>query len=573
MSKKGSTYDVALKKYWGHDKLKVLQKQVIHSIYAEKSDSLVVLRTGYGKSVCFQLPFTLDMSKCVIVVTPLIALMEDQKQCLKSKGIPVIALNSNLKPDIKSFEMSEITDGANKIIYMSPEFIVKNRTFVEELYDDERLAFIAIDEAHCVSSWGNDFRPSYKALGCLKDWMPNVNIMALTATATQKIRDDISKTLQLEDYYEFISSFDRSNLYIECTEKSDTLEEDFAPYVKEYGDKVCIIYARKRQDTENIAKALCKMGINAKAYHAGLNANLRTEIQTEFTLGSLPWIICTNAFGMGIDQNVQIVMHYGSPGDLESYYQEIGRAGRSGEPAKCIMFHGKGDMVVNRMLLKDIKDVEYKKFREIQIKNMEDYVRTNRCRRKVLLKYFGETYKYDNCENCDICTKHKQMSATINHDLRWPMFMFKCFIMHSEIYGGSTKLLNVLMGKKLKPIIQYHSSKFFGLGKRYDIAFWKLIIEVALYNGYVINQSIPSGFGTVILPTDKLKSWYNNAKPILKENKITGFDYDTFTTIAQHFQEIYEIPSTCDDLDRYIRKRTMTVLETSIYDQDIYDNV
>lgn len=188
MSKKTTNYNNTLKKYWGYDKLKTLQKQVIHSIYSEKSDSLVILRTGYGKSVCFQLPFLLDQSKCIIVISPLIALMEDQKQCLQSKGIPVSALNSTLKTSIRDLEMSEIIEGANKIIYMSPEFATVNRTFIDELYDDDRLAFIAIDEAHCVSSWGNDFRPAYKKLSCLKDWLPNINIMALTATATQKVK-------------------------------------------------------------------------------------------------------------------------------------------------------------------------------------------------------------------------------------------------------------------------------------------------------------------------------------------------------------------------------------------------
>lgn len=573
MSKKTTNYNNTLKKYWGYDKLKTLQKQVIHSIYSEKSDSLVILRTGYGKSVCFQLPFLLDQSKCIIVISPLIALMEDQKQCLQSKGIPVSALNSTLKTSIRDLEMSEIIEGANKIIYMSPEFATVNRTFIDELYDDDRLAFIAIDEAHCVSSWGNDFRPAYKKLSCLKDWLPNINIMALTATATQKVRDDISNILQLDNYYEFISSFDRSNLYIECISKHDTLEEDFAPYVRYYFDKVCIIYTRTRKDTENIAKALEKMGIKAKAYHAGLNAGLRSEIQDEFINGTLKWIIATVSFGMGIDQNVQLVLHYGCPGEIESYYQEIGRAGRDGKPAKCIMFYGRGDMVVNRMLLKDIQDIEHKKFRENQIHTMENYVRTSCCRRKTLLKYFGETYEYDNCENCDICAKHGELSATINHDLRWPMFMFKCFLIHSEIYGGSTKLSNVLMGKKLKPIIQYHTSPFFGLGKRYDVAFWKLIFEIAIYNGYMTNDSIPSGFGSIFKPTKKLTVWYINTKLILKEHKIKGFDYDNFITVAQHFQEIYEIPSTCTDIDKYIRKRTMTMLEQSIYDKDIYETV
>jgi len=362
-------------------------------------------------------------------------------------------------------------------------------------------------------------------------------------------------------------------LYIECRPKSDSITADLQPYVQSHGDKTCIIYARKKKDTENIASALCKMGIVAKAYHAGMAAPLRTEIQNEFIDGSLKLICCTTAFGMGIDQNVQLVINYGACGDIESYYQEMGRAGRDDKPAQCIMFFHNSDMVVNQIFLRDIKDIEYKKFRESQINQMKDYIRTNRCRRKVMLKYFGETYKYDNCENCDNCLRQNKMSVTINHDLQWPLFMFKCFLMKSEVYGGATKLLNILMGKKLKPIIQYHSSEFFGLGKRYDVAFWKLIIEVAMHNKYAMDQAIPSGFGTVILPTDKLKNWYNNTKAILKEHPVTGFDYDNFTTVGQHFQETYDIPSTCDELDRYIKKRTMTPLELMMNDRDIYEDI
>ena len=312
------------------------------------------------------------------------------------------------------------------------------------------------------------------------------------------------------------------------------------------------------------------MGISAKAYHAGMNAIVRTDIQNEFIDGKLRWICCTISFGMGIDQNVQLVLHYSSPGDIESYYQEMGRAGRNGEKAQCIMFYGRGDMVVNRMLLKDIKDVKFKKFRESQIHQMEEYIRTNHCRRKVMLKYFGEDYKYQSCDNCDNCLRRNKTSLTINHDLQWPLYVFKCFLMKSEVYGGTSKLLNILMGKKIKPIIQYHSSEFFGIGSRYDIAFWKLIIEVAIHNGYVLNHAIPSGFGTVIVPTEKLKKWYNDTKTILKEYPVTGFDYDSFTTVAQYFQETYEIPSTCNDLDRYIKKRRMTPLELLINDEDIY---
>jgi ATP-dependent DNA helicase RecQ len=495
--------------------------------------------------------------------------MEDQKQSLEEKDIPVIALNSNLTPTTKQMLMSNIIDGENKIIYMSPEYIIKNGEFVIDLWDQGRLSFVAIDEAHCVSSWGNDFRPDYQALSCLKSWIP-VPIMALTATATQKVRDDIAESLILDDYYEFTSSFDRPNLYIEGRIKTDSIKDDLKEFIKDYSDQFCIIYARTRDATTQIATILQKENVNAKAYHAGLSPKLRTEIQDEFANGDINWIVATVAFGMGIDQDVKLVLHYGSPGDLESYYQEIGRAGRDGKPAKCILFHGKGDMVINRILLKDIKDVQHKKHREKQILSMEKFLRTEQCRRRVLLDYFGEIYEADTCKNCDNCTKTKRISEDLDHDLQWPIFMFKTFMMYTEINGGIGKLLKVIMGNKVAAIKDHHNSVFFGLGKRYDINFWKMIIEICIHNEYLIEETIPSGFGTIIKVTDKLKQWYNNIKPIIKEKKMKNFDYDNYVEIAMHLQEEHSVPSTCIEIGKYIRKRTMTTMEYAIHDEDIY---
>ena len=562
-------YDTKFKQYWGHSKLKSLQKQIIKTMVEEPGDSLVVMRTGFGKSVCYQLPFLMLKNKCIIVISPLIALMEDQKQSLIDKNIPVIALNSNMTTGVKEMEKLSIIEGENKIIYMSPEYLVKNYDFIEELYNDDRLGFVALDEAHCVSSWGHDFRPDYQSLTCLKTWFPNLPIMALTATATRKTRDEIVETLQLDDYYEFVSSFDRPNLYIECKQKTSNMGNDLQPYIDEFSNQFCIVYARTIANVKKVCEHLNNHGVVAKEYHGSMTKNQRTNTQTEFANGNFKWIVATVAFGMGIDQDVTLVLHYGAPPDIESYYQEIGRAGRTGEPATCAMICGPGDMVVNRILLSEITDKEHKKHKERQIRHMEEFIRASTCRRKKLLTYFGESAKKLICTNCDTCLRDQSKGDEIVTGIQWPMFMFKCLMAHENMYMGSANILKIILGNKIKPIAKYHDSLFFNAGKEYckDPTFWKKIIEIAQCNNYVIDETIPSGRGVVMKPSLELKEWYNTIKPIISEHKLTGFDYDNYLSIQHLVQCDYEIPSTCLDIDKFIRKHTATLLELSIEDE------
>lgn len=558
-------YNVKFKQYWGHDKLKPLQKQIIKTIVEEPGDSLVVMRTGFGKSVCYQLPFLL-MNKSIVVVSPLIALMEDQKQSLIDKNIPVIALNSTMTPKEKEDEKNKILKGENKIIYMSPEYLTGSYDFIYTLYENNQLAFIAIDEAHCVSSWGHDFRPDYNALSCLKEWMEDIPIMALTATATKKTRDDIVETLNLEEYYEFVSSFDRPNLYLECKQKSSSIEKDFDHYVNNYYDHYCIVYARTIDNVKKVCEHINNCGIEAHEYHGKMTSKQRSDVQTRFSNGEFKWIIATVAFGMGIDQDITLVIHYGAPGDLESYYQEIGRAGRNGEASICSMIFGNGDMVVNRLLLNDEVTREHKKYKERQIKYMEEFIRDNVCRRKNLLKYFGEKVKKTNCGNCDNCLRDQTLTTSINEGLQWPLFAFKCFMAHESVYSGITNIVNVILGKKIKAIEKYHKCLFFNIGKKYcsDPKFWKKISEILLLNEYIEDETIPSGRGVVLKPTLKLKSWYNDIKPIVRENQLKGFDIDNYMVIKHLVNEEYEIPSTCMDIEPYIKKHTVTALEEGI---------
>jgi RecQ family ATP-dependent DNA helicase len=266
---------------------------------------------------------------------------------------------------------------------MTPEYLVTCEDFITDLWNSDLLAFVAIDESHCVSSWGNDFRPEYKALSCLKRWLPSLNIMALTATATTKVRLDIASTLGLFNPIQVVSSFDRPNLFIECGTKTSDIKFDLEPIVKKTDPNLySIVYVRTRDMTDKVAKVLRELGCTVNIYHAGLDLSTRKQTQQDFSTGKINWIVATVAFGMGIDQNVGLVVHYGSPSDMESYYQEIGRAGRDGSRAVCRLFYEKDDMVINRILLRDIKDPSYKRFRESQIRQMEKFLKFRNLHRK-----------------------------------------------------------------------------------------------------------------------------------------------------------------------------------------------
>ena len=279
-------YDDTLLEYFGYSELKPLQKAIIKTVLVEELDVLGILATGYGKSICYQLPFlVLGQTKTVIVVSPLIALMEDQKASLEKRGIPVICMNSNMTVSVKNYEKEQLLSGQNKIVYMTPEYLVTCEDFLIALWNCDRLAFVAIDESHCVSSWGSDFRPEYKSLSCLKEWIPDLNIMALTATATANVRKDIITTLGMKKYTEYVSSFDRPNLYIECKTKTSDIKYDLGDLVKEFNNKFCIVYVRTREMTETVAKTLKLLGIDAYAYHAGINSKIRHEIQQNFIAG------------------------------------------------------------------------------------------------------------------------------------------------------------------------------------------------------------------------------------------------------------------------------------------------
>jgi RecQ family ATP-dependent DNA helicase len=556
--------DDLLQQYWGYKSLRPVQKKIVKAIMKRDADVFAILSTGYGKSICYQLPFLINDSKqCVFVISPLIALMKDQESKLKAANIPVAIINSTLSQIEKQDLISCILLGENMIIYVTPEFIVSNIDFMQELYNQERLFYVAVDEAHCVSTWGNDFRSDYKKLNKIKLLMPNLMVLAFTATATERVKEDICVTLFGDEYYQFTSSLDRPNLYIECVPQSKTLRRTFDPYTHLFNQKV-IVYVRTRNNTEKLEEELSGLGIKCSKYHAGLGLDERNYIQEQFCADQIDWVIATIAFGMGIDAKIKAVIHYGAPKDLDSYYQEIGRAGRDGTPADCILLHSKSDMSKNRLLLKANNDPELRKYNEKQLHIVEQFIRTNECRRKILLKYFDEEYTKDNCEGCDNCKRQITHTTECYKAIRYPAFLLKAFLIQSRIYSGATKIVDVMVGSKKATIKQYHNSQFFGSGLNYKRDFWAMIIEILIHNEYLTEKPIPSGFGVVLEPSSKAYEWYVQIQNKLNQHK----GKVTFKTFAHLNAPVitYNIPNTCNKINDLINNRTIDPYEQLLLD-------
>ena len=382
-----------LKENFGFEKFRPNQEEVINSILAG-TDILAIMPTGGGKSICFQLP-ALFFEGITIVVSPLIALMKDQVDSLKANGIAACYINSSQSVAEQQLHIQNLRDGKVKLVYLAPESLSN----LDAVFDSLQVSLIAIDEAHCISSWGHDFRPAYTNLGYLKNRFPSTPILALTATADKATREDISTQLNLKKHKTFIASFDRKNLSLDVRPALDRVKQ-IINFVKNKHNESGIIYCLSRKTTEELAEKLQKIGIRAKAYHAGLENTVRSRTQDEFINDNCQVVCATIAFGMGIDKsNVRWVIHYNLPKNIEGYYQEIGRAGRDGLPSETVLFESYGDVIQLQKFAAEGLNAEVQL---AKLERMKQYADALSCRRKILLSYFGELVN-ENCGNCDIC--------------------------------------------------------------------------------------------------------------------------------------------------------------------------
>lgn len=398
-----------LKSRFGYDKFRTLQEEVIANVLSRR-DTLALMATGGGKSLCYQLP-ALCFDGITLVVSPLIALMKDQVDALKANGVAAEIINSSLSSAEIASVQTKARKGQLKILYLAPERLALPgfRDFLRAI----KISLIAIDEAHCISEWGHEFRPDYRNLKSLRQHFPAVPVIALTATATEKVREDILTQLDLQQARVFLSSFNRPNLTYSVQPKGDAFDRLLA-LLERHKSEPTIIYCFSRKDTEGLATDLSGQGLKALPYHAGLDSSLRKETQEKFSRDEVPIIAATIAFGMGIDKaDIRLVIHYDLPKSLEGYYQETGRAGRDGLPSDCVLFYSYGDKIKQDFFINRIEDDTERENAQQKLAQMLQFCEIQTCRRKFLLEYFGEKSEVDNCGGCDVClTPKEEFDAT-----------------------------------------------------------------------------------------------------------------------------------------------------------------
>lgn len=470
-----------LKEFFGFSSFKGEQEQIISNLL-QGNDSFVIMPTGGGKSLCYQLPALL-MEGTAIVISPLIALMKNQVDAIRgfvagNEGIAHF-LNSSLTKAQIAEVTEDLTSGVTKLLYVAPESLTKEENIA--ILRQIRISFFAVDEAHCISDWGHDFRPEYRKIRPIVDEIGRAPIIALTATATPKVQNDILKNLGIMDAHVFKSSFNRPNLYYEVRDKIDQ-DKDIIKYIKQHPGKSGIIYCLSRKKVEELAQVLVINGIRAVPYHAGLDAKVRAENQDKFLMEEVDVIVATIAFGMGIDKpDVRFVIHYDVPRSLEGYYQETGRAGRDGREGVCIAYYSYKDIrKLDKFLMS--KPVSEQEIGRQLLMEIEAYAESGDCRRKLLLSYFGEDYTQDNCGACDNC-----LSPKPRFDARKEMAMVIRLVNSLPEHFKVEHLANVLTGIATAMIKSYNHDKLpmFGAGSEHPVRFWEMVIHQGIIRHFL----------------------------------------------------------------------------------------
>jgi len=479
-----------LTKTFGHKTFKSYQYQIIDNII-ECKDVLAVMPTGYGKSLCFQMP-PLITNEVAIVLSPLIALMADQKMILDKLGMTSCCYNSTLSMKKKKEVEDGLISGEYQIMYITPESLVNSHALIDKIYSEQGICMIAIDEAHCLSSYGFDFRPKYREIVKIRKLLSNVPVLAVTATATDKVIDDIKILMQMNNCESIKTSFDRPNLMINVKLQSQNTFEQIANIIK-ISNGPAIVYCLTKADTESIAEKLTEIGIETRAYHAGLGREERETTQEEFMNGNYDCIAATIAFGMGINKaDIRTVIHYGCPQNIESYYQEIGRAGRDGKDSNCYMFYKQKDFLIQNIFINEIKDPKYKIVRKILLNQISQYVNMSECRRKFILKYFGQDVTNITCKKCDNCTHIQKKVHKKDEQKLFQLLSTILAIQNTKNYSFGMSTLALILkgsnGQKIKPWMK--ELTYFGSMRGSTIKEVNAFIHLALELGYIEDHDI-----------------------------------------------------------------------------------
>jgi ATP-dependent DNA helicase RecQ len=540
----------ALKQYFGYESFRAGQREIIEASMAGR-DTLAIMPTGGGKSICFQLPALLKTG-VTIVVSPLIALMQDQVTALKENGIGATFLNSTLTNRESTQRSQAILNGAIKLVYVAPErlFAEQFLEFLNIIKGKMGVAGFAVDEAHCVSEWGHDFRPEYRQLSRIRQLHPDVPVIGLTATATERVREDISQQLQLKQPYIHVASFNRSNLYYEVVPKQGT-EQTYVNLLQQIKrlQGSGIVYCLSRKRVDEIASRLREDGIEAIPYHAGLGNKEREENQTRWIRDDVQVMVATVAFGMGINKpDVRFVIHYDLPKNIEGYYQESGRAGRDGEDSHCTLFLGYGDLETIKFLISQKVDPQTnepleaeQRIAQQQLRQVVDYAEGVACRRTILLRYFGEHFHGD-CGNCDNCLSPKPMEDWTVESQKF----LSCVARTKERFGAG-HVIDVLRGSRKEKVLQHGHENLstYGIGKDRSLDEWRQLARSLTHQGFLTQTT--DGYGILKLND---RSWEVMRN---QRNVLLPIERDAEPTKAAERESTIERPVDVDILFERLR--------------------
>lgn len=507
-----------LKRYFGFDTFKGDQEAIIRSLL-EGNDTFVLMPTGGGKSLCYQLP-SLIMEGTAIVISPLIALMKNQVDAIRQfsaeDGVAHF-INSSLNKAAVDQVKTDILSGKTKLLYVAPESLTKEENI--EFLKNVKISFYAVDEAHCISEWGHDFRPEYRRIRPIINEIGTAPLIALTATATDKVRGDIKKNLGMIHAKEFKSSFNRPNLYYEVRNKTKDIDREIIKFIKQNSGKSGIIYCLSRKKVEELAEILRANDINARAYHAGMDSATRSQTQDDFLMERIDVIVATIAFGMGIDKpDVRFVIHYDIPKSLEGYYQETGRAGRDGGEGKCITFYTHKDLQKLEKFMEGKPVAEQDIGRQL-LQETAAYAETSVCRRKFLLHYFGEVFEVENCGNCDNCL-HPKKKVEAKEMLKLALEVISAVKENFKV----DYIIDVLVGNETEEILahKHDKLKYFGAGEDEEEKKWNAVIRQAMIAGYI--EKDVENYGLLKITDDGRK--YMKKPVAFKVTEDNDFDED-----------------------------------------------